>query len=140
MAGPAAAYTTEFGTYSASTYTPIDFITDVDGFDLNTDALKTTHLASSQHTQTYVPGFKDPGPVTVTGWFDEASTTQKALFDSWVNGDTDKVYYVKYKTSGLIIKGSAFVTNINLHGATEDLLEFKATVQFSGPLTISFPT
>lgn len=126
--------------------------TGVSGLGGATDQIETTDLDADED-KTYVAGLGAPGQVSVPFNFKPGETSQHTLFDlkaskaviPWMVGLSDGTAAPTITTGALVapagrtcIGFSAFISDVAIDVATNEIVRGTLTLQRSGPITITW--
>lgn len=108
-------------------------LTSINGLDLSADTIETTTLDSPDGYRTYAQGLKDPGEVSISGFYNPADTNgQKALYDAFNSGALTNFSIIFPAALGADWSFSGIVTAFKTGAELEDGISFEATIKVSG--------
>lgn len=104
----------------------------------STDSIDVTTLDVVDGYKRFMPGLKDGGEVTVSGFFDSADAGQLALDTSFEAGSEDTYIITFPSTIGATFTFAAIITKYTPGEVnTEDPLSFELTLKVSGKPTLA---
>lgn len=114
--------------------TAIGHLTELGEIAQDSEEIDITTLDSTGAYREYLPGFKDAGQMTVSGYYAPGDDTQKILNTLYKSGDTAK-WAIKFN-DGSRLEFSAFVKGVTF-GPTgvDNVPGFGATLRVTGVVT-----
>jgi predicted secreted protein len=125
---------TEFKRWSGSAWVPIAEINSITGPGMTRDTIDVTSLDSLSGYREFIPGFKNPGTVTLAMNMTQASVaTMIADFES----DTFQNYEIQLHAAGVYLEFEGFVTEMPLTIPPDDKVTMDVTIQITGPVNLT---
>lgn len=118
----------------------LNFIGDLSSIgspSITQEELDVTTLDSEGGYREFIPGFKDPGEVPISGYFvlaDQGQAELIAALDSEELQDYEIIYPARLGASWSF---QGFISSYNITAETEDAIGFDATIRVSGKPTIN---
>lgn len=113
-------------------------ITEIGGISLSADSIDVTSLDSDGGYKEFIPGFKDAGEVSLSGFFNPATGKgQKELYDLFESGETSAFtieFPPKTKAKWAF---NGVVTGFETSASLEDPISFSGTIKVSGKPTLT---
>jgi predicted secreted protein len=116
----------------------IGSLTKISSPEKSTDNIEITTLDVTDGYKRFMPGLKDGGEVSVSGYFDSADAGQLALDTAFEAGSED-TYIINFPASiGATFTFNAIITKFNAGEANlEDPLSFELTLKVTGKPTLA---
>ncbi len=116
----------------------IGSLTKISSPEKSVDSVEVTTLDVADGYKRFIPGMKDGGEVTVSGYFDSADAGQSALDTAFEAGSEDTYVITFPATIGATFSFSAIITKYNAGEANlEDPLSFELTLKVVGKPTLA---
>lgn len=115
-------------------------LSSISGIDASADEVEVTDMGNTDGYREYLPGFKDGGEVSVSGYMDGADAGQSRMYDLMESGD---VVDCKIQFPAKIGKTWSFkagVTKFTTSADVDDAITFEATLKVSGKPTLAATT
>lgn len=122
---------------AGSTKTAVGGIKSISGIDASADDVEVTDMGNTDGYREYLPGFKDGGEVTVSGYLDGEDAGQARMLELLDSGD---VVGCGIKFPPKIGKSWTFkagVTKFTTSADVDDAITFDATLKVSGKPTLA---
>lgn len=121
------------GTTLAKGLVSIGSLTKITPPEKSTDSIDVTTLDVTDGYKRFIPGLKDGGEVTVSGFFDTEDDGQLAL-DATFEAGTEDTYVITFPASfGATFTFDAIITKFTVGEVNvEDPLTFELTLKVSG--------
>lgn len=104
----------------------------ISGIDESADTIDVTDLGNSTGYRDFLPGFKDGGEVSVSGFFDGSDAGQQALETLFQGGGTETCKIVFPSAIGKTWSFTAGCTKYTTGASVDDAVTFEATLKVSG--------
>lgn len=104
---------------------------------ISQEEIDVTTLDSVGGYREFIAGFKDPGELTVSGFFVPTDQGQEALYDALDTGDLQEFKITYPPELGATWEFDGFVTAFNVTAEVEGAIEFEATIRVSGKPTLT---
>lgn len=129
------------GETSGNTMTAVGALSSINGVQVSADAVDLTALDNESGYREKEPGFKDPGEVTVSGFFDNEDAGQQKMYALLESGDVVPVE-IEFppKQAGAKWNFNAGVSAFSTSFELENGVAFEATFLVSGKPTLTFAT
>lgn len=115
-------------------------LSSVSGIDASADEVEVTDMGNTDGYREYLPGFKDGGEVSLSGYMDGEDAGQSRMYDLMESGD---VVDCKIQFPAKIGKTWSFkagVTKFTTSADVGDAITFEATLKVSGKPTLAATT
>lgn len=115
-------------------------LSSVSGIDASADEVEVTDMGNTDGYREYLPGFKDGGEVSLSGYVDGEDAGQARLYELMESGD---VVDCKIQFPAKIGKTWSFkagVTKFTTSADVDDAITFEATLKVSGKPTLAATT
>ena len=122
---------------TGNTDVEVGALSSVSGIDASADEVEVTDMGNTDGYREYLPGFKDGGEVSVSGYMDGEDTGQARLYELMESGD---VVDCKIQFPAKIGKTWSFkagVTKFTTSADVDDAITFEATLKVSGKPTLA---
>jgi len=104
------------------------------------EEIDVTTLDSEGGYREFIAGFKDPGEVSLSGYFQPSDPGQAAMYTALDTGEIQQ-FVIEYPASmGASWDFEGIVTAFTTTSETEDAITFEATIRVSGKPTLTLPT
>ena len=125
---------TEFKRWSGSDWVAIAEINSITGPGMTRDTIDVTSLDSLSGYREFIPGFKNPGTVSLSMNMTQASVSQMiADFDS----NDFQNYEIQLHEAGVYLEFEGFVTEMPLTIPPDDKVTMDVTIQITGPVSLT---
>lgn len=125
---------------TGNTDVEVGALSSVSGIDASADEVEVTDMGNTDGYREYLPGFKDGGEVSVSGYMDGEDAGQARLYELMESGD---VVDCKIQFPAKIGKTWSFkagVTKFTTSADVDDAITFEATLKVSGKPTLAATT
>lgn len=123
--------------YNGSAWASIGEATNIAGPTMSRETYDVTSLASSGGYREFITGFRDPGTLTFTMWFNRADyAAMKTLFESNTIQDFELILPDADKTT---LEFSGYVTELPLD-VPEGPVSCSVSIKISGQVTVNSGT
>lgn len=122
---------------TGNTDVEVGALSSVSGIDASADEVEVTDMGNTDGYREYLPGFKDGGEVSMSGYMDGEDTGQARLYELMESGD---VVDCKIQFPAKIGKAWSFkagVTKFTTSADVDDAITFEATLKVSGKPTLA---
>lgn len=122
---------------AGSTKTAVGGLKSISGIDASADDVEVTDMGNTDGYREYLPGFKDGGEVTVSGYMDGEDAGQTRMLELLDSGD---VVDCEIRFPAKIGKSWTFkagVTKFTTSADVDDAITFDATLKVSGKPTLA---
>ena len=122
---------------TGNTDVEVGALSSVSGIDASADEVEVTDMGNTDGYREYLPGFKDGGEVSVSGYMDGEDAGQARLYELMESGD---VVDCKIQFPAKIGKTWSFeagVTKFTTSADVDDAITFEATLKVSGKPTLA---
>jgi len=113
-------------------------ITEIGGISLSADTIDVTSLDSDGGYKEFLPGFKDAGEVSLSGFFNPITGKgQKELYELFESGETSAftIEFPPETKAKWAFKG--VVTGFETSASLEEAASFSGTIKVSGKPTLT---
>lgn len=113
----------------------LNFIGDLSSIgspSITQEELDVTTLDSEGGYREFIPGFKDPGEVPISGYFVISDLGQADLLAALESEELQDFEIIYPARLGASWSFQGFVSNLNITAETEDAITFEATLRVSG--------
>lgn len=122
---------------AGSTKTAVGGLKSISGIDASADDVEVTDMGNTDGYREYLPGFKDGGEVTVSGYLDGEDAGQARMLELLDSGDVVGCE-IKFPTKiGKSWTFKAGVTKFTTSADVDDAITFDATLKVSGKPTLA---
>nr|DAE15370.1 MAG TPA: tail tube protein [Siphoviridae sp. ctdcr45] len=125
---------------TGNTDVEVGALSSVSGIDASADEVEVTDMGNTDGYREYLPGFKDGGEVSLSGYMDGEDEGQARLYELMESGD---VVDCKIQFPAKIGKTWSFkagVTKFTTSADVDDAITFEATLKVSGKPTLAATT
>lgn len=125
---------------TGNTDVEVGALSSVSGIDASADEVEVTDMGNTDGYREYLPGFKDGGEVSLSGYMDGEDAGQARLYELMESGD---VVDCKIQFPAKIGKTWSFkagVTKFTTSADVDDAITFEATLKVSGKPTLAATT
>lgn len=125
---------------TGNTDVEVGALSSISGIDASADEVEVTDMGNTDGYREYLPGFKDGGEVSVSGYMDGEDAGQARLYELMESGD---VVDCKIQFPAKIGKTWSFkagVTKFTTSADVDDAITFEATLKVSGKPTLAATT
>lgn len=125
---------------TGNTDVEVGALSSVSGIDASADEVEVTDMGNTDGYREYLPGFKDGGEVSLSGYVDGEDAGQARLYELMESGD---VVDCKIQFPAKIGKTWSFkagVTKFTTSADVDDAITFEATLKVSGKPTLAATT
>ena len=125
---------------TGNTKVEVGGLKSVSGIDASADEVEVTDMGNTDGYREYLPGFKDGGEVSLSGYMDGEDEGQARLYELMESGD---VVDCKIQFPAKIGKTWSFkagVTKFTTSADVDDAITFEATLKVSGKPTLAATT
>lgn len=122
---------------TGNTDVEVGALSSVSGIDASADEVEVTDMGNTDGYREYLPGFKDGGEVSLSGYMDGEDAGQARLYELMESGD---VVDCKIQFPAKIGKTWSFkagVTKFTTSADVDDAITFEATLKVSGKPTLA---
>jgi predicted secreted protein len=122
---------------TGNTDVEVGALSSVSGIDASADEVEVTDMGNTDGYREYLPGFKDGGEVSLSGYMDGEDEGQARLYELMESGD---VVDCKIQFPAKIGKTWSFkagVTKFTTSADVDDAITFEATLKVSGKPTLA---
>lgn len=122
---------------TGNTDVEVGALSSISGIDASADEVEVTDMGNTDGYREYLPGFKDGGEVSVSGYVDGEDEGQARLYELMESGD---VVDCKIQFPAKIGKTWSFkagVTKFTTSADVDDAITFEATLKVSGKPTLA---
>lgn len=122
---------------TGNTDVEVGALSSISGIDASADEVEVTDMGNTDGYREYLPGFKDGGEVSVSGYMDGEDEGQARLYELMESGD---VVDCKIQFPAKIGKTWSFkagVTKFTTSADVDDAITFEATLKVSGKPTLA---
>jgi predicted secreted protein len=123
--------------YTGSAWASIGEVTNISGPSMSKDMHDVTSLASLGGYREFIVGFKDPGNLTFTMWFNRAD--YEAMKDLFESDDLQDFELIMPDSEHTTLEFSGYVTELPLE-VPEGPVSCNVTIKISGSVTINSGT
>lgn len=103
------------------------------------EEIDVTTLDSQGGYREMIPGFKDPGELTLTGFFVPDDEGQAELYSVFDSGDLAEFEIIFPPSMGASWEFEGFVTAYSTPADLEEAVGFEVTIRVSGKPTLTLP-
>lgn len=122
---------------TGSTKVEVGGLKSISGIDASADEVDVTDMGNTDGYREYLPGFKDGGEVSVSGFMDGADNGQSRMYDLMESGDVVDCEIVFPPKIGKSWTFKAGVTKFTTSADVDDAITFEATLKVSGKPTLA---
>lgn len=115
-------------------------LTSINGIEISADDIDVTDLGNESGYKESIPGFKDAGEVSASGFLDSEDEGQDECYDCLDSGDVVPCEIRFPAKIGKSWKFKAGVTGFSTSAAVEDAIGFELTLKVSGKPTLEATT
>lgn len=122
---------------TGNTDVEVGALSSVGGIDASANEVEVTDMGNTDGYREYLPGFKDGGEVSLSGYMDGEDAGQARLYELMESGD---VVDCKIQFPAKIGKTWSFkagVTKFTTSADVDDAITFEATLKVSGKPTLA---
>lgn len=125
---------------TGNTKVEVGGLKSVSGIDASADEVEVTDMGNTDGYREYLPGFKDGGEVTVSGYMDGEDEGQTRMYELLESGDVVDSEIVFPAKIGKTWSFKAGVTKFTTAADVDDAITFDATLKVSGKPTLAATT
>lgn len=119
-----------------NTVTAIGLLRSIGEIRMDSEAVDVTTLDAANGCKSFIQGYKDPGEVTVEGFYEKTNAGQSKLRSLYQSGEA--VPFTVTFPDASAVSFSAFVKSVSLGAASVDgAIGFSAVLKLSGGVTVS---
>lgn len=115
-------------------------LSSISGIDASADEVEVTDMGNTDGYREYLPGFKDGGEVSVSGYMDGEDEGQARLYELMESGDVVDCKIQFPEKIGKTWSFKAGVTKFTTSADVDDAITFEATLKVSGKPTLAATT
>jgi len=119
----------------------LNFIGDLSSIgspSITQEELDVTTLDSEGGYREFIGGFKDPGEVSISGFFVPSDLGQADIYAALESGDVQDFEIIYPAKLGAAWSFQGIVTAFNVTSETEEAIGFEATIRVSGKPSLNF--
>jgi len=119
----------------------LNFIGDLSSIgspSITQEELDVTTLDSEGGYREFIAGFKDPGEVSISGFFVPSDLGQADVYAALESGDVQDFEIIYPAKLGAAWSFQGIVTAFNVTAETEEAIGFEATIRVSGKPSLNF--
>lgn len=122
---------------TGNTDVEVGALSSVSGIDASADEVEVTDMGNTDGYREYLPGFKDGGEVSLSGYMDGEDAGQARLYELMESGDVVDCK-IQFPTKiGKTWSFKAGVTKFTTSADVDDAITFEATLKVSGKPTLA---
>lgn len=125
---------------TGNTKVEVGGLKSVSGIDASADEVEVTDMGNTDGYREYLPGFKDGGEVTVSGYMDGEDEGQTRMYELLESGDVVNCEIVFPPKISKTWSFKAGVTKFTTAADVDDAITFDATLKVSGKPTLAATT
>ena len=125
---------------TGNTDVEVGALSSVSGIDASADEVEVTDMGNTDGYREYLPGFKDGGEVSLSGYMDGEDEGQARLYELMESGDVVDCKIQFPDKIGKTWSFKAGVTKFTTSADVDDAITFEATLKVSGKPTLAATT
>lgn len=112
-------------------------LTSINGIEISSETIDVTDLANSSGYREKLPGFKEVGDVTVSGFLDGADSGQTQMY-TLLNSQASSSFEIVFPTAiGKTWTFTGYVAGFTTGAEVGDAITFEATIIVTGQATLA---
>ena len=125
---------------TGNTDVEVGALSSISGIDASADEVEVTDMGNTDGYREYLPGFKDGGEVSLSGYMDGEDAGQARLYELMESGDVVDCKIQFPEKIGKTWSFKAGVTKFTTSADVDDAITFEATLKVSGKPTLAATT
>lgn len=122
---------------TGNTDVEVGALSSISGIDASADEVEVTDMGNTDGYREYLPGFKDGGEVSVSGYMDGEDEGQARLYELMESGDVVDCKIQFPEKIGKTWSFKAGVTKLTTSADVDDAITFEVTLKVSGKPTLA---
>lgn len=115
-------------------------LTSIDGIEISAEKIDVTAMDNSTGYRENVPGFKEVGDVTVSGFLDGTDEGQTEMYNL-LNSQASTSFAIEFPTTiGKTWSFTGYVSGFTTSASVGDAITFEATIIVTGQATLATTT